>query len=186
MAGIRATGRTQPACPARCSERILQGRAPEVEDAAAAPATSSGRDRTRILTPDSSSQLKSTPYDWKHSRLGRCCSGSLDRLVLGHLCTDRPENTCKRTARTRERTIGQGDWAAGHEVHTWGTADTPWQVSHSRAARAPAPRKVQHRSGTQARWRPRVATTVGGAVLLGVHLAVHSGVRSSARIWQTV
>jgi hypothetical protein len=71
-----------------------------------------------ILTPDSSSRDETTPYGWKYSRLGRCCSGSLDRLVLGHLCTDRPQNTCIRIARVRRRTFEQGDWAAGHEVHT--------------------------------------------------------------------
>lgn len=154
MAGIRATGRTQPACPARCSERILQGRAPEVEDAAAAPATSSGRDRTRILTPDSSSPCESTPCGWKYSRLGRCCSGSLDRLVLGHLCTDRPGNTRNGIARARGRMIGHGSWAAGHGQWTWGTAAKQQHVSHAHLGRAPAGQKTRHRTADKAQWRP--------------------------------
>ena len=130
----------------------------------------------RILTPDSNSRCKTTPYGWKYSRLGRSCSGSLDRLVLGHLCTDRPQNTRIRIARARGRTFGSGDWAAKHGVHTWGTADKQWQVSHTRAARAPATQKEQHRSAAEAHWRPSVVPVADIASALAWHgtgIAVH-------------
>jgi len=139
LAGISVTSCTSPACRARCSE--VQPAGPRRSSrgccrcTAAAPATSAGRDRTRILTPDSKSPRESTTYGWKYSRLGRYCNGSLDRLVLGHLCTDRPQNAGIRIARTPRRTIGRGHWAAEHGVHTWGTSAKQRQVSHTRVER---------------------------------------------------
>ncbi len=82
--------------------------------------------------------------------MARICSGSLDRLVLGHLCTDRPQNTCIRLARARGRTIGQGSWAAERGVHIWGTAAKQQRISHSPPARAPSPREVHHRGAAEA------------------------------------
>jgi len=130
--------RAQPACRARCADPRMHGRGVVAEDGAAGAAEASGRDRTRIPTPDSSSRWWIWAFGWKYGPLARICSGSLDRLVLGHLCTDRPENTCNRIARARGCTIGPRGGAAEHGVHTWGTADKQRQVSHTRAARAPA------------------------------------------------
>ena len=140
----------------------LQGRGAKVGNGAAAPATSSGLHRTHIPTPDSRSPVETTSYGWKYGRLGRSCSGSLDRLVLGHLCTDEPLDACKSIARVRGRTIGPGSWAAGHAVHTWGTAGKQRQVSHARAARAPATRKAHHHGAVEVQWRP-LGTPVAGA-----------------------
>jgi hypothetical protein len=113
-----------------------------------------------VATPDLSSRWSIWSFGRKYGPLARICSGSLDRLVLGHLCTDRPENTCNRIARVRGRTIGHGSWAAGHGVRTWGTASKQWQVSNAHLGRAPATRKAQHRGAMEAHWRPLAVGTL--------------------------
>ncbi len=109
-----------------------------------------------VPTPDSSSRGAIWAFGRKYGPLARICSGSLDRLVLGHLCTDRPQNTCKRVARARGCTIGQGDEEAAHAEGTWGTADKQQHVSHAHAGGALAARKAQHHATGKAGWRPPV------------------------------
>ena len=136
----------------------------------------------RILTPDSNSRCKTTSYGWKYSRLGRSCSGSLDRLVLGHLCTDRPQTARIRIARTRESTFGPGSWEADRGEHVWGTAAKQQQVSHARATRAPATRRTQHRGAAEAAWAALELSACCATVLpASVHVD-RCVVRSSACI----
>jgi hypothetical protein len=130
-----------------------------VKDAAAGAAESSERDGTRIPTPDSSSQGSIWAFGRKCGPLTRICSGSQDRLVLGHLCTDRPENTCNRVARAHGRSIGHGGWAAGHAEWTWGTAAKQQHVSHAHLGRAAASQKALLHAVDKAAWRSLNAST---------------------------
>jgi len=132
---------------------MLHGQGVKGEDRVEVTANASRRALKCIPTPDSSSQRESTPCGWKCGQLVRICSGSLDRLVLGHLCTDRPQNTCIRIARARGRTIGHGRWAAEHGVHTWGTAAKQQHISHSLSAQAPTRQSVHYRCAREARGR---------------------------------
>jgi hypothetical protein len=118
------------------------------------PSNSSARDRTRILTPDSSSRGSIWPFGRKCSRLGRICSGSRDRPVLGHLCTNRPQNACSGTARVRERAYAHGRWAAGPAHWVWGTAGKQQHVSHAHLGRAAASQKALLRAADKAQRRP--------------------------------
>jgi len=149
------------------------------EDRAAGAAEASERDRTRIPSPDSSSRWSIWAFGRIYGPLARICSGSLDRLVLGHLCTDRPENTRNRVARARGCMIGHGGGAAGHGVHTWGTAGKQQHVSHAHVGRAPASQKALHHAAGKAAWRPLDASTT--AVMMTVPRALD--MCCAVRIW---
>ncbi len=135
-----------------------QGWRAEGEYRAAAVATSSERDRTRFPTSDSDSPCVICPFGGKYAPLAPHCSGSLDRPVLGHLCTEWPQNASIRTARARARSRRHGRWAAEHGGYIWGTAATQHHASSHAAARAPARRKWHHhvvRRAGVVRWTGR-------------------------------
>lgn len=81
--------RRQPA-PARVARR---------EGGAAAPPS---RRAASIWTSDSNSPHESRASGAKCGQRARSASGSLDRLYLGHFCTDGPENASRRTARAAQ------------------------------------------------------------------------------------
>jgi hypothetical protein len=157
-AGTRWCRWAQPPCRARCVDDRMHGRGVVAEDGAAEAAEASERYRTRILTPDSSSRGRIYAFGRKYGPLARICSGSLDRLVLGHLCTDGPQNTCNRLARAHGCSIGHGSWAAGHGEWVWGTAGKQQRVSHAHLGRAPASQKALLHAADKAAWRPLTAS----------------------------
>lgn len=139
-----------------------------------------GRARMHVLTPDSSSWRGITPFGGRRAQLARMCSGSLDRLVLGHLCTDRPLLAPMRIARARQRSCGRANGAAEYHDHLWGTADTQEHISHTSAARAPATRKQHFLRATEVLWRPRMSPVHGAALSLTSHFVAALCVCSSS------
>ena len=154
-----------PARQAKCVGSCRCGRGGEGENRVAGAAKAAGLHRRSIPTPDSSSRGAICPFGRKYGPLARICSGSLDRLVLGHLCTDRPQNTCNRIARARGCTIGQGDEEAAHGEGTWGTPAKQQRVSHARTGRALAGRKEQHHTAGKAGWSASVVRERSAASL---------------------
>lgn len=131
----------------------MRGRGVAGTDGAAGQTNSSARARMRILTPDSSSRGSIWPFGRKCSRLGRICSGSRDRPVLGHLCTNRPGNACIGTARARERACTHGGRAAGPAHWVWGTAAKQRQVSHAHHGQAAAGQRMHLHAAVKAQLR---------------------------------
>ena len=101
---------------ARCECRPSRQVGREVAFAGGA-GTRSDRARNRVLTPDSSSPGSYYPLRAEDpTRRPPKCSGSLDRSVLGHLCTIRPGNSgnsvaslpvCTGARRARCAWVGQ-------------------------------------------------------------------------------
>ena len=76
------------------SARCAHGRSAVVKPSIGAAGRPSGRAVRRVLTPDSSSPDLYYPLRTESLARRPCsCSGSLDSLVLAHLCPIRPENS---------------------------------------------------------------------------------------------
>jgi hypothetical protein len=173
-AACRSRKEALPACQARCAEPCMRGRRVGSRDRSGGQANSSARARIRIWRPDSSSRGSIWAFGQKHSRLARICSGSRDRPVLGHLCTDRPENACIGIARARERAYALGGWAAGPAHHIWGTAAKQWQVSHAHHGRAAADRKMHLHAAVKAQWRLSVLSCSSDRAASALHADQHT------------
>jgi hypothetical protein len=158
-----------PACRWDADILYAHSRTASSQQRVAVPANASGLARMRILTLNSRSWRGNTPYGARCAHRARICSGSLDRPVLGHLCTEWPLAASVSIARARKRSCGCAHRAAGHHDQLWGAAGKQRQISSTSAPRAPASRKQHFLRATEALCMPLVSSVDAAALALTSH-----------------
>lgn len=127
---------TQPTHVGKGRIAAQQARRRGSRNRVAAAVACSERARMLILTPDSSFWGPICPFGANGAHRRRCCSGSLDRLFLGHLCTNRAENGLNREERVQGSYIEHGKWMGRCRQLVWGTAGKQWHGGQIRVGRA--------------------------------------------------
>jgi hypothetical protein len=96
------------------------------------------------------------PPGWKCEPRASRCSGSLDRLVLGHLCTKRPGNTRFSIAAAGDRCWSAAEAAWGLPPCLWGRREPSGRGRCPPVSAAPAPSRSacmqRERSCSRSMW----------------------------------